>query len=200
VYASSVDVYGKSEHVEPIHESTDLRPEDYYALTKVMCEQMFQAASDACGPTTLLRLPGIYGPTDEGRSVVGTFVRKAIAGQQMEINGDGESTRDFVAVEDVANVVLHFVREPASSCVNVAKGASDSMTKLASIVADALDGTPSISRKKSEEENSSLEFDTALLRRLCPEIAMTSLETGVKEYVNTVSEGRVDRSWKVGNA
>ncbi len=137
VYVSSVDVYGKNGHVRPIHERTALAPEDYYGFTKVICEQVFLAATDLCGPTSVLRLPGIYGPTDAGRSVVGTFVRRAMAGKEIEIHGDGMSTRDFVAVADVANVVLHFVREPTHTCVNVTKGTSHSVTELASIVADS---------------------------------------------------------------
>ena len=71
VYLSSVDVYGAPEGV--ITEKTPISPRGYHGLAKLTSEIMFDIATSFSMPVTILRLPGIYGPGDLKKRIVGSF-------------------------------------------------------------------------------------------------------------------------------
>ena len=192
VYLSSVDVYGRQQHAGPINEDTPLTPQGPYALSKVVGEQMLRAAADLCGPTTVLRLPQIYGPMDRGKSVVGQFVRNTVAREEVQIHGKGASSRDLVAVADVANIVLHFVRRPTDDCVNIATGTSHTILELISIIGAALETTPRVRHVSAPVPETTLEFRVSKLKQLCSDVSLTSLASGVREYAAAAVRGKLD--------
>ena len=105
IYSSSAAVYGDNPKV-PLSESEPLAPASFYGLTKVAAEKYIQLYGSLFGlPYAILRYANVYGERQgnggEG-GVVGLFARALACGQDLTIFGDGEQSRDFVYVKDVA--------------------------------------------------------------------------------------------------
>lgn len=105
IYSSSAAVYGDNPKV-PLSESEPLAPASFYGLTKVVAEKYIQLYGSLFGlPYAILRYANVYGERQgnggEG-GVVGLFARALACGQDLTIFGDGEQSRDFVYVKDVA--------------------------------------------------------------------------------------------------
>jgi UDP-glucose 4-epimerase len=134
VYASSAAVYGAPEAL-PVTEATPPQALSPYALDKLVNDQyagLFSAlyGMSCCG----LRYFNVYGPRQDPRStysgVISKFTERASAGEALVVFGDGEQTRDFIAVADVARANLAALAADCLGVVNVATGVSVSLRAL----------------------------------------------------------------------
>lgn len=105
VYVSSAAVYGEPAKL-PIPEDHPTRPISPYGASKLAGEKYVEVYSGRLR-AVVLRLFNVYGPGQnrEYAGVVAKFLERAKAGLPPIIFGDGEQTRDFVHVEDVAAAV-----------------------------------------------------------------------------------------------
>jgi dTDP-L-rhamnose 4-epimerase len=91
----------------PTAETAAPRPTSVYGWTKLGQEQLLEVVSDAVGiEYAMLRCQNVYGPGQALRNpytgVLMVFFNRALAGAPLVLFEDGEITRDFVHVEDVA--------------------------------------------------------------------------------------------------
>lgn len=110
VVLSSMAVYGSQE--PPFDEAMWPRPEDPYGAAKAAMETDLRALGAVQGIEWLIIRPhNVYGPrqnlADPYRNVVAIFMRKALAGEPLTIFGDGQQTRAFSFVEDVADAIAN---------------------------------------------------------------------------------------------
>jgi nucleoside-diphosphate-sugar epimerase len=122
VYAASSSAYGDTD-VLPKVESMTPRPKSPYALQKLMGEYYANIFSGVYGLETVsLRYFNVYGPRQDPSSaysgVLSLFMTAVLDRQAPTIFGDGEHSRDFTFVEDVADLNLKAAR---------AKGVSGNM-------------------------------------------------------------------------
>jgi UDP-glucose 4-epimerase len=108
--ASSAAVYGDNPEI-PLNEEAVSVPLAYYGLDKQVAERYVQHEARAGHMrTTILRLANVYGPRQrvngEG-AVVGVFCETLARGHVPHIDGDGQQTRDFIYVKDVARAFCH---------------------------------------------------------------------------------------------
>ncbi len=136
VLASSSSVYGESERL-PKHEGMRPAPLSPYALHKLIGEQYAALFSRLYGlETVALRFFNVFGPRQSPQSqysgVISLFTAALLAGRAPTIHGDGEQTRDFTYVADVARGVLQACAAPAASgrAVNIARGGRMSVNEL----------------------------------------------------------------------
>jgi len=126
VFASSAAVYASPKEESP------------YSRSKQEAERLIEAYQKHCGMTSVcLRYFNIYGPRSKGDGVVAKFVGKALRGEPFLITGDGEQTRDYVYVEDVAKAnVLAAVRPGLKGhrTYDIGCGVSVSLNKLSILV------------------------------------------------------------------
>ncbi len=109
VYAASSSCYGIPDNY-PTAEEADIRPEYPYALTKFLGEQLVLHWGQVYGlPVASLRFFNVYGPRARTSgtygAVFGVFLAQLLAGEPLTVVGDGEQTRDFTYVGDVADAV-----------------------------------------------------------------------------------------------
>jgi len=92
----------------PIHEELPLHPVSPYGASKLAGEGYCSAYKRTFGiDTIILRFGNVYGPGSiHKESVVAKFIRHALAGQPLEIYGDGSQTRDFIYIDDLIDAVL----------------------------------------------------------------------------------------------
>lgn len=110
VYAASSSAYGDT-LVLPKVETMAPTPKSPYAAQKLMGEYYASVFASCYGLETVsLRFFNVYGPRQDPSSaysgVLSLFMKHLIARTSPTIFGDGEQTRDFTYVEDVAELVI----------------------------------------------------------------------------------------------
>ena len=124
-------LYGDVSH--PCREDEPISPKSPYGLSKWTAERYLDAFLPPSMTLTVLRLANVYGPRqrDDGEAgVVSIFLGRMVNGQPIEIHGDGEQTRDFVYVEDVADAVLLAAGADRRLILNVGTGTAISINEL----------------------------------------------------------------------
>jgi nucleoside-diphosphate-sugar epimerase len=135
VFASSCAVYGSPEKI-PVGEDARPDPLSPYARSKLEAEGIcMEFHRDEGVPVVCLRYFNVYGPRQAGGDYAGVIVRfieRLRSGLPPQIYGDGNQTRDFVHVSDVARAtVLALEREEAvGSVINVGTGRETSVNEL----------------------------------------------------------------------
>ena len=116
VYAASSSAYGDTE-VLPKVESMKPSPKSPYALQKLVGEYYAGVFAGVYGLETVsLRYFNVYGPRQDPSSpysgVLSLFMKAVLERKSPTIFGDGEQSRDFTYVEDVAALNLKAARAP----------------------------------------------------------------------------------------
>lgn len=205
IIASSSGVYW---HVTPgpdntLHESDTIavpsgqfREESYY-LSKLINEVMALAYAHEKGcHCTIARIFNTIGPR-QSRSygmVVPTFVEQALTGQPITIYGDGQQTRSFCHVKDVARALSLLLENPSSRAeiYNVGYDQECSILELATMV-KTLSKSPSEIHFISYKETYGFDFkDTnqrppnmTKIKALTGFTPEYSLEETLKELIQT---------------
>lgn len=199
VYASSAAVYGDGGD-QRLSEMAPTRPLSAYGADKLGCELHARIAASLHGvPNAGLRIFNVYGPRQDPASscagVIGIFAARVLNGQPMPLHGDGEQTRDFIFVADVAahltaamDRLLERQRDgkPAASAVfNVCTGQPTRIRDLAAIVA-RLGGQPlrlQTVPSRAGDIRRSLGDPSAAIRHLRV-AATTALDDGLRLTLN----------------
>lgn len=150
VLASSGGVVYGDPAVLPTPEPTTTLPISPYGVSKLASEHYLRVMGELGNfEGVALRYSNVYGPRQDPKSeagVVSIFVSRVLAGQPITIFGDGEQTRDYVFVKDVARASV-LASEKASvsrgdaldvPAYNVATGTETTVNQLARHVMDAL--------------------------------------------------------------
>ncbi|MFO0764793.1 MAG: NAD-dependent epimerase/dehydratase family protein [Patescibacteria group bacterium] len=141
VYSASAAAYGNP-RVLPATTDMKADPLNPYALQKYVGELYCQQFSSLFGIETVsLRYFNAYGPrmADVGAyvNVISIFAQQKRKGLPMTIFGDGQQTRDFVHVKDIARANLEAMLSPAvdgGDVLNVGSGLSYSVNDVADIM------------------------------------------------------------------
>lgn len=144
IFTSSAAVYGDA--IGPCHEDlTRPRPMDPYGIAKLAVEQDLECAHRLWGlPYMIFRPHNVYGErqncADPYRNVIGIFMRQALAGEPLTIFGDGEQSRAFTHVSDVAPVIAAAIDNPEAwgQTFNIGAGQPYTINDLAREVQDAM--------------------------------------------------------------
>jgi UDP-glucose 4-epimerase len=134
ICASSSAIYG-NEPTVPKRESMMPKPLSPYAVSKLVAELYCSIFLRNYGlQTVCLRYFNVYGPRQRPGSpgsVVPKFIQKVVLGEPLIIFGDGNQTRDFVFVEDIAAANLLAAATDATGVFNVGTGKETTMNQLA---------------------------------------------------------------------
>ena len=136
VYASSSSIYGDTPAL-PKHEELTPNPLSPYAVSKLAGEEYCQVFHKVYGLSTVaLRYFNVYGPRQHYgpySGVVSIFINRILNKQPPVIYGDGEQTRDFTFVEDVAEATIKALETEGidGEVFNVGCGSPISINQLA---------------------------------------------------------------------
>lgn len=105
VFTSSIAVYGALK--PPMREEDTPHPEDPYGIAKLAVEQDLRTTHEMFGlPYVIFRPHNVYGEHqnlgDRYRNVVGIFMNQLMQGMPLTVFGDGQQTRAFSYIDDVA--------------------------------------------------------------------------------------------------
>ena len=144
VYASSSSVYGDDPTLPKV-ETLPTQPISPYAVSKLAAEHYCQTFARLYGLETVsLRYFNVFGPRQNPESkysaVIPRFLAQALAGEPLEVHGDGEQSRDFTYIDNVVRGNLLAMETPGVSgeVFNVACGSRHSLLAIADAIADFL--------------------------------------------------------------
>jgi UDP-N-acetylglucosamine 4-epimerase len=145
VYASSSAVYGDCPEL-PLREERLGQPISPYAISKLTDENYAQVFSRIYALELVgLRYFNVFGPRQDPlgsyAAVIPQWIHALLSGEVCHIHGDGETSRDFVAVADVVQANLLAATAPLSTPVqrvyNVGASRRTSLNQLYAMLADA---------------------------------------------------------------
>lgn len=143
IFSSSSSVYGQNENM-PLKETEQPMPKSPYASSKASCELYLKSFYESYGLNYIsLRYFNVFGPGQDKNSqyaaVIPNFISSILEGEQPEIYGDGEQTRDFVFITDVVKANIKAAESDYNGIINIASGKKLSINQLYEIVKDTLD-------------------------------------------------------------
>ena len=193
-FLSSSDVYGRPPSETPLREQSPLAVTGHYGLSKLVAERLLNFGIDA--PLGVFRLPGVYGPGDGARSIVGQFATRLLDGQALTLAGGGTALRDYVHVQDVARLIAAQLMQPVTRTLNVATGRAISLAELAAVTAKACGVALRTQAVAANGPQYDLSFDVSALHAAFPGVSMTPIEAGVAGYVDALRKLRASPASK----
>lgn len=133
IYASSAAVYGNPVYL-PLDEKHPIHPLSGYGVSKYTAEHYLAVYAHLYQLSyTILRYANVYGirqdPRGEG-GVISIFVNKVLREEPLTIFGDGEQTRDYIYVEDVARANLAAIERGEGEILNIGTGVRTSLNDI----------------------------------------------------------------------
>ncbi|MEF9966194.1 MAG: NAD-dependent epimerase [Comamonas sp.] len=114
VYASSSSVYGGNAKMPYAESDAVDHPISYYAATKKANELMAHTYSHLYQmPTTGLRFFTVYGPWGRPDMALFKFSKAILAGETIDVYGNGQLVRDFTFIDDIVEGILRVLDKPA---------------------------------------------------------------------------------------
>lgn len=157
VFTSSIAVYGRNQ--VPMREELTPQPEDPYGIAKYAVELDLREAHEMFGLNYVIFRPhNVYGENqnlgDRYRNVIGIFMNQIMQGQPMTVFGDGQQTRAFSYIDDVAPIIAASAQRPESynQVFNVGADKPYSVMELANVVAKAMGAEPKIKHLEARNE------------------------------------------------
>jgi UDP-glucose 4-epimerase len=184
IFSSSAAVYGSQEGV--MSEDAATKPESPYALQKKIGEDLCNSYTLIYSlPTVVLRYFNVYGTGNNEAGayapVTARFLKAKREGLKLAIVGDGEQTRDFIHVADVAkaNVSAVPLLTPKNfEVINVCSGISSRILDIATLVGGEIENLP----PRNEIKHSL--GDPSKFHRLIPKDEIISLEKGLRDMLS----------------
>jgi nucleoside-diphosphate-sugar epimerase len=138
VYSSSAGIFGEPQY-QPVDEAHPCEPDSPYGATKLCGEKLALSYMKLHGIRAVcLRYFNVYGENqrfDAYGNVIPTFAARIARGEPLTIFGDGEQTRDFVDVKDVAAANVAAAENPkVSGSFNIGTGTAISINQLAEVL------------------------------------------------------------------
>lgn len=189
VYSSSASIFG--ELITPsIDEDHPLNADSPYGVSKLAAEKMILAYSGIYDITGIcLRYFNIYGVNqryDLYGNVIPIFAKQIYDGAPMTVFGDGEQTRDFINVKDVARAnYLAGTTDKGTGVYNLGSGSSITINRLADMMKEISDINVSI--KYAPTRPADVRHCKAQIDKIKNELGFqpsVMLGEGLKEYMN----------------
>jgi UDP-glucose 4-epimerase len=157
VFTSSIAVYGEGQ--APFIEDTNPKPEDPYGIAKLAVEMDLMSAHRLFGMNYIIFRPhNVYGENqnigDKYRNVIGIFMNRIMNNQSIPIFGNGEQTRAFSYIEDVAVPIARSIeiKDAYNQIFNIGGDKPYNIKFLAELIKDKLSSTVSIEYLEERKE------------------------------------------------
>jgi UDP-glucuronate 4-epimerase len=196
VYASSSSVYGNRADGAAFGEDDPVdAPISLYAATKRACELMSATYAHLHGfPQTGLRFFTVYGPWGRPDMAYFSFTEKILAGDPIEVYGEGRMARDFTYIDDIVDGVIGALDRPpppgANRILNVGDSRPVGLMDMIGILERALGREARKIMKPMQPGDVRATFANidrlAALTGYCPKV---SIEDGLKAFV----------AWRLGS-
>lgn len=187
IYPSSAAAYGEPEYL-PVDEKHPLEPISFYGISKHTPTHYIKAYSALYElKYTIFRYSNVYGMRQDAKGeggVVSIFVDKLLKNQSPFIFGNGEQTRDFIYVKDVASANILALDKADNEIMNISSNKTTTVNMLFKMMRDIAGSDVKAIYKearKGDIEHSYL--DNSKAERKLDWRTRFTLEDGVRETI-----------------
>ena len=191
VFTSSIAVYGTNKL--PLTETQYPQPEDPYGIAKYAVELDLLNAHKMFGMDYIIFRPhNVYGKHqnigDKYRNVVGIFMNQILENKPLSIFGNGEQTRAFTHIDDVAPYIANSVNiaNARNTIFNIGSDTVFSVKELAVAVSKAMQAELNINQLEKREEVTHAYANHKKFETVFNPQQQVSLELGLSEMAEWV--------------
>lgn len=184
VFTSSIAVYGKGQL--PMSEDMTPQPEDPYGIAKLAVELDLKSAKEQFGLNSIIFRPhNVYGENqnigDKYRNVIGIFMNQIMSGKPLTVFGDGNQTRAFSYIGDMAPLIAKSVNIEKSynEIFNVGADVPYTINELIDVVSAAFNVKPQITYLPERNEVIHAHSSHTKINKFFRINKHTSLEEGI---------------------
>lgn len=192
-FSSGGTVYGNRTDMKPFVETDVMAPISYYGWSKQMMENSIQYVHRTAGLKYLILRPS--NPYGHGQNIharqglIAVAMGKILAGEPIEVWGNGSNIRDYIYIDDLAEAVVQMLEKDVyNTTVNIGSGEGASINDIIHILRDVVDEEVKVDYKPARSVDvSHMILDTT---RLKSDINMefTPLKDGIELFYNDIKE------------
>lgn len=204
VFTSSIAVYGNQK--PPVTENNTPSPEDPYGIAKYAIEMDLKVTHEMFGLNYIIFRPhNVYGEYqnigDKYRNVVGIFMNQLMQGLPLTVFGDGNQTRAFSYIADVAVPIANSVKINAAynQVINIGADVNYTVNELAREIMKSMNITGNIRHLEARNEVVNIYADHSKSDKLFGEQKKTSLPEGLKKMAAWAIKSGSRKSQKFSN-
>lgn len=191
IFASTSSVYGDNSKFPLKEHYNTNKPLTFYAATKKSNEVMAYSYSNIHKlPATGLRFFTVYGPYGRPDMALFKFANSILKNKFLTMFNYGKHKRDFTYIDDVTNAIKKIISKPSREKIpfqlfNIASSSPENLKKFLRYIENRLEKKAKIKYLPLQKGDIYQTFgDTSKLKKKINFKIKTSLEDGIKKYVN----------------
>jgi UDP-glucuronate 4-epimerase len=193
IFASSSSVYGTGSELPFREDDLTQCPISPYAATKIAGEKICFVYSHLYGlDVVCLRLFTVYGPRQRPDLAICKFAKLIDAGREIQIHGDGQTSRDYTYIDDVINGIVASVHLGGSYDVfNLGSACPVSLETVIETLEQAFNTKAKVRRIPSQPGDVPVTYaDVSKARAVLGYQPCTPFHTGVQNFVQWYRDNR----------
>lgn len=185
--SSGGTVYGVQEE-QPIKESASARPINHYGNVKLCIENTLRVFDiQAKSKMMIARISNPYGPGQDHNKGVGfidAVIRKTLAGEPVEVWGDGEIIRDYIYIEDVCKMLGNLAEyEGEETVFNVSSATGTSQNEIINIVKEIDDSVSCVYKPGRSVDVRKIILDNSKIMSVS-KVELMGIKDGIRSVYN----------------
>ena len=204
VFTSSIAVYGTNQL--PMREDMIPLPEDPYGIAKYSVEMDLKESREMFGLNYIIFRPhNVYGENqnigDKYRNVIGIFMNQIMQEKPLTVFGNGEQTRAFSYIGDVAPIMVRSIDVPQAynEVFNIGADTPYTVNYLAQVVSHSFGKVkPDIRYLDARDEVMHAFSDHSKIEEIFKYKSCYTLEEGINKMAEWAKKHGVRKSEKFG--
>ena len=192
-FSSGGTVYGNRTDLKPFVENDVMAPISYYGWSKQMMENSIQYVHRTAGIKYLILRPS--NPYGHGQNVharqglIAVALGKILAGEPIEVWGNGSNIRDYIYIDDLAEAVVQLLEKDVyNTTVNIGSGEGASINDIIHILRDVVDEEVKVDYKPARSVDvSHMILDTTRLKSYI-NMEFIPLKNGIELFYKDIKE------------
>jgi len=193
IFASSSSVYGGNKKLPFSEEDNVDHPISPYAATKKAGELICYTYYDLYKISIYcLRFFTVYGPRQRPEMAIHKFTRLILDGEEIEIYGDGSSSRDYTYIDDVISGILNSLEQIGGfEVINLGNSNTVKLIDLIRLIEIAIEKKGNLKFTKSQPGDVFITCaDIRKARKMLKYLPKTNIKEGLVKFVNWYKEKR----------
>ncbi len=178
-------IYGEPKYL-PVDEKHSANPISEYGKSKLEGEKIVsKLLYKSKIEYSILRPSNIYGPKQKSQNVIPIFINKMLKNNKIIIYGDGNSTRDYIYIDDLVNIINLFCTKKISSKINLSSNYEVKIIDIYKILKEKLNYKLNpIFKEKRKGEVENIVLDNSELISITNYSQFTNIVDGIEKTVN----------------
>ncbi|OFW63126.1 MAG: epimerase [Actinobacteria bacterium RBG_19FT_COMBO_36_27] len=191
IFASSSSVYGGNKKLPFSEEDNVDHPVSPYAATKKACELICYTYYDLYNIAIYcFRFFTVYGPRQRPEMAIHKFSRLILSGKEIEIYGDGSSSRDYTYIDDVISGIVNSLdRLKGFEVINLGNSKTVKLIDLVRMIEDLTEKKAHLRFTESQPGDVFATYaDIGKAEKMLKYFPETNIKEGLKKFIKWYKE------------